>query len=170
MNIFATYPCPVKSARVLDDQRVVKMILESCQLMSNGLRHNGVDLEGLPRKTHFNHPCSLWVAEGRDNFDWLLEHAVALDTERKARWGRSKDHKTLRQCLDLRIHRYRKRLPRGGSTHVNCAANEELGLNFKHIDDVHRAYKLYLMARWRLQQQAYPEQRLPFATIVGYLK
>lgn len=170
MNIFATYPCPIKSARVLDDQRVVKMILESCQLLSNGLRHNGIEIDGLPRKTHYNHPCSLWVANGRENFDWLIEHAIALDEERKARWGRDRGHKTLVKCIKLGIHRKRKRLPYGGYTHVNCAANKELGISYKHVEDVYKAYKLYLMARWRLQQQGYPNERLPVATIIGYLR
>ena len=33
MNIFATSPCPVKSAEILDDKRVIKMILESAQIL-----------------------------------------------------------------------------------------------------------------------------------------
>ncbi len=169
MNIFATYTCPEKCARVLDDQRVVKMILESCQLLSNGLRHNGIEVEGLPKKTHYNHPCSLWVAEGRENFEWLLYHACALDNERRARWGHRKVHKILDLCLDLHIDRYRKHLPCGGSTHVNCAANKELGINFKHVSPVYDAYKLYLMARWKHQQANYPATRLPVATVVGLL-
>lgn len=169
MNIFASYRCPVKSARVLDDQRLVKMILESCQLLSNGLRHNGIELDGLPKKTHFNHPCSLWVAEGRDNFAWLLEHANALDEERQRRWGHNKTHKTLAACYAAKFHRYGKRLPYGGSIHVNCAANEKLGISFKHVTPVYKAYKLYLLARRRYQQEHYPELRLPVATIKGYL-
>jgi hypothetical protein len=33
LNIFATSPCPVKSAQILDDKRKVKMILESAQIL-----------------------------------------------------------------------------------------------------------------------------------------
>ena len=38
MNIFATSPCPVESARFLDDKRVNKMILESAQMMATHYR------------------------------------------------------------------------------------------------------------------------------------
>ena len=34
MNIFVTDPCPRKSAVVLPDKHVVKMPLESCQMIS----------------------------------------------------------------------------------------------------------------------------------------
>lgn len=33
--------------------------------------------------------------------------------------------------------------------HPNCAANQGQGLSFKHIDDVHMAYRLYLNERWK---------------------
>ena len=39
MNIFATHDCPIESARWLDDKRLIKMILESAQLLCNALNH-----------------------------------------------------------------------------------------------------------------------------------
>lgn len=45
MNIFATDPCPIKSAQFLDDKRVIKMILESAQMLCTALHQLGYDKE-----------------------------------------------------------------------------------------------------------------------------
>ena len=34
MNVFVTEPCPYESARVLPDKHIVKMPLETCQMLS----------------------------------------------------------------------------------------------------------------------------------------
>ena len=34
MNIFVTDPCPYKSAKVLPDKHIVKMPLETCQMLA----------------------------------------------------------------------------------------------------------------------------------------
>jgi hypothetical protein len=31
----------------------------------------------------------------------------------------------------------------------NCAANAALGISFKHVEDVHQAYRMYINARWQ---------------------
>lgn len=86
MNIFVTSSCPVESAHALDDKRVVKMILESVQMLATALHHHNAPLRFFPtnlngqpyRVTHSNHPCSIWARETRSNYLWLVEHAKAL--------------------------------------------------------------------------------------------
>lgn len=151
MNIFASYPCPIKSAYVLDDQRLVKMILESCQLLSTVAMTYGRWQPGYPAPTHQLHACVLWTAAGRDNWDWLWEHAWTMDEERRSRWGRQNVHKTLDACHRLNLSQTRKHIPLGSTRHPNCARNLEVGVDFTHIPDVHLAYRLYLSARWKLQ-------------------
>src|SRR4029077_5191734 len=41
MNIFATSPDPIRSAQALDDFRLNKMIVESCQILSAALHITG---------------------------------------------------------------------------------------------------------------------------------
>lgn len=151
MNIFATFPCPTKSARSLDDQRVVKMILESCQILSTVSHLSSSWNEHFTRPTHTGHPCVQWVLSGRDNFDWLLEHAMAMDTERQRRWGHDIPHRTLSSCLAGKIHRVSRKLPFGKTPHVNCARNSSIGVDYTHIKNTHLAYRLYLRDRWLLQ-------------------
>lgn len=161
MNIFATYPCPERSAWALDDQRVVKMILESCQILSTVAHHYGQWTSGYPRPTHHNHPCVLWTAVARSNFDWLLDHCWALDIERRRRYHHNNVHRTLQACADHHIQHVRRFIPYGSTPHVNCARNRELGIDFTHVPDTHLAYRKYLNARWK--QQARP----PVCTILG---
>lgn len=162
MNIFASYPCPERSAFVLDDQRLVKMTLESCQMLSMVAAHVGLWQPGYCRPTHHQHPCVIWVAESRDNWDWLWDHVWALDLERRRRWSRTAVHKTLAACHARHLQQTRKWLPALGSTpHPNCARNKLLGIDYTHIPDTHLAYRLYLSARWRRQRKP------AMCTIVG---
>lgn len=158
MNVFASSSCPVRCARVLDDRRVVKMILESCQVLSTAAAIYGRWQPGFARPTHALHPCVLWVAEGRQNFEWLWEHANALDSERRWRWSRDTEHKTLAACRSAKIAQTQRYLPSGRTPFVNCARNRQLGIDFTSEPNVHRAYRLYLKARWAT------DNKPPFAT------
>ena len=153
MNIFVSFPCPQRSARYLDDQRVVKMILESCQMLSTVTHIIGHWQPGFPKPTHVLHPCLLWVAEARENWEWLVEHAHALDGERLRRMGSTKPHKTLTLMTKRNVTALARFLPAGSTPHVNCARNRDLGLDFTNVPNVHLAYRKYLRARWLLQKR-----------------
>lgn len=154
MNIFATDPDPVACAQFLDNQRLVKMILESCQILSTALDGHGLRPDGFPRPTHAHHPCVIWASEGRVNSQWLYAHAWAMDVERRRRFGSIQVHKTLDQCHRLGIERKIRRLPMLWTPHVNCARNGGLGIDFTWMADTHAAYRRYLKARWALQERA----------------
>ena len=108
MNIFVTSECPIESARVLPDKHIVKMPLETCQMLSivcsDKWGHGFGQLhrqDGEPYKTEKgafrNHPCTIWANSFVMNWQWLLHHGLALCSEYKARYG--KDH-TCRSTLE----------------------------------------------------------------------
>lgn len=72
MNIFVLDTDPFKCAWMHADVHVNKMILESCQLLSNAHEN------GPYKKTHVNHPCSIWVRESVCNYAWLYELTIEL--------------------------------------------------------------------------------------------
>lgn len=86
MNIFILDESPIIAARVQHDRHVVKMILESAQMLSVACHLNGDfmslverhHLDLLYKPTHPNHPCSIWAREAPANFAWLTIHASAL--------------------------------------------------------------------------------------------
>lgn len=148
MNIFATDPSPIKSAQYLDSKRVVKMVLESAQMLSTAITLNGGC--GWYKIAHKNHPCTKAVANNSTNYKWLLNHFIALCNEYTKRYH--KVHKCaqyVQQAKDgIKYIPYNDTLEL-----VNCAANKENGINYKHIDDVYLAYKLYLCDRWETDKR-----------------
>ncbi|MFW5903062.1 MAG: pyrimidine dimer DNA glycosylase/endonuclease V [archaeon] len=90
MNIFILDEDPVKAAEMQCDKHVVKMPLETAQMLSTAHHVLGtdVDKEKIYRKTHVNHPCTKWVRENSANYEWTVEHFKALLKEFKKRYGK----------------------------------------------------------------------------------
>tara|TARA_R110000823_G_scaffold16485_2_gene52754 strand:- start:507 stop:998 length:492 start_codon:yes stop_codon:yes gene_type:complete len=92
MNIFYVNECPVISAQNLPDKLVVKMPLESAQMLSTAHRvlsgDEVADKLGLYKTAHKNHPCTIWVRETNENYLWLYRHFFALSKEYETRYGR----------------------------------------------------------------------------------
>ena len=146
MNLFVTDKCPIKCAQYLDDKRVVKMVLETAQLLSTALRLNGYEGSDVYRATHVNHPATKWVAETKQNYLWTLRHFTALSVEYSKRYG--KIHKCYHMYpAFLVLSDYLKEAEM--TPFVNCAANGSLGISYKHINCVFTAYQLYLNDRVR---------------------
>ena len=99
MNIFVTDPSPTISAQCLPDKHVVKMPLETCQMLSiicsDKWGHGYGELhkkDGTPYNTDKgafrNHPCTVWANESIVNAWWLLAHGFALCEEYTHRYGK----------------------------------------------------------------------------------
>ena len=145
MNLFITSKCPKECAKFLDDKRVIKMCLETAQLLSTALRSHGYEGEGVYKPTHINHPCTKWVAATRMNYLWTVQHLQALCGEYTKRYG--KVHKC--DGMIIKFLSMAKLIPFGAQTpFVNCAANASLGISYKSMADTTRAYQLYLNDRW----------------------
>jgi len=145
MNIFVTNSDHDLSAHALDDKRVIKMVLESTQMLCTATNEAG---GSTPYKSaHRNHPCSVWVRQNKSNFTWLLRHAFSLSSQYTFRYG--KTHKCNSILLDLDASRASELMPSGELTgFANCASNTGKGVCFKHMPDVTEAYRHYLNARW----------------------
>ena len=86
MNIFFLSANPRRCARWHCDKHVVKMILESAQLLSTVQSQYNIPTKYKP--THVNHPCTKWVAASKANYRWLLTHAKALCEEYTKRYNK----------------------------------------------------------------------------------
>ena len=98
MNIFVTDTDPIQSALNLPDKHIVKMPLETCQMLAIiysdwyygvGQLHKS---DGTPYRTAHgafrNHPCTQWAAANQYNLAWLIAHGIALCNEYTARYGK----------------------------------------------------------------------------------
>ena len=95
MNIFYLDKDPIKSAEYQYNKHVVKMILESAQMLCTAHRFYGNN--NVPYKsTHLNHPSSVWVRESDEHYDWLYNHMLALGREYTRRYN--KKHLSITKC------------------------------------------------------------------------
>ena len=156
MNIFVTDRCPIQSARNLPDKHIVKMPLETCQMLSIIYSdwYYGVGKlyksDGTPYRTSHgafrNHPCTQWAAANQYNLAWLIAHGIALCNEYTARYHkRHTCHDVIRQALVIyarcfshwpSAQAYRK------VTHFTRAMPESI--KFDTSIDTITAYKQYL--------------------------
>ena len=116
MNIFYLDRDPVIAAQMSCDKHVVKMILESAQMLSTAHRvldgDEYADKVGLYKMAHKNHPSTIWVRSSYQHYKWLYDHMVALIREYTYRYG--KHHATERLLTPL--SEYPQAIPVGDYT------------------------------------------------------
>lgn len=113
MNLFYVNKDPIVAASELPDKLVIKMVLETAQLLCTA--HHELDGESvnpdwqLYKPTHANHPCAIWVRGTSSNYSWTYQHFVGLASEYQLRYGRQ--HFTYKKlgahlaCLPLNIQK-----------------------------------------------------------------
>ncbi len=94
MNIFYTDTNPWVSARTLCDRHVVKMPVETVQMLVSALNRHDIEHQVLTKagKLHRggykHHPCTVWAGDSRSNANWLLRHGYSLCHEYFRRYKR----------------------------------------------------------------------------------
>lgn len=81
------------------DQHVVKMILESAQMLCTVVNLGGG--RSPYKSTHPQHPCTQWAGASLANWLWLQRLALALNDEYRYRYRRDFDHKSAAVVRDL---------------------------------------------------------------------
>ena len=79
MNIFVLHHDPQVAAEMACDKHVVKMILETAQMMCTVVAAH--DIHPPYRATHAKHPCTIWASESRTNWQWLTDYGLSLSAE-----------------------------------------------------------------------------------------
>lgn len=143
MNIFILDNDPKIAAEYLMDKHVVKMALETAQILST-------INDGPYKPTHQKHPCVLWAKEGTDNYKWLVEHGLAICKEYEYRYN--KIHKCF-DVIDLLQQPFSEiEIPIGKTPFKLCMPDE-----YK-TDDPVQSYRNYYkskesFASWKIREQ-----------------
>lgn len=146
MNIFVIYSCPAKAAQHATDKHTVKMPLESGQMLANCFDPKRLADKDCPRTkkgtirkhSYYNHPCSIWVRESRENMRWVIEWAKRLDEERMIRFNSEREHFTLSFIRWCENNIQESLVPEGRLTKFTQCMEDE----FKHPDSI-IAYRNY---------------------------
>ena len=128
MNIFVLDENPVIAAESLCDKHIVKMILESAQMLCSAIplptthtnTYGGITLY---KPTHINHPCTIWTGKSQENYEWLCKHAKAMCTEYTSRY--KKFHKSEQVINVMTMFNSRYQLPSIGLTPFAQAIPEQ---------------------------------------------
>ena len=99
MNIFYLHQDPKLAAIYQYNKHVVKMVLESAQILCTA-HHEvmGEDADVPYKPAHRNHPSTIWARRSADNYTWLYHHFIALCEEYSVRYG--KTHLSYTKCKD----------------------------------------------------------------------
>ena len=145
MNIFVLDYNPKICAQYHCDKHVVKMILESVQMICT--THNLYGLDTPYKTTHANHPCSLWVRKSKHNYMWLCDLIEELHEEWKYRFdhicdldGESDEHKSYVVFKNLDHKKIINMLPDIDLQPFAQAMPEELISNEEDAVGPYRAY------------------------------
>ena len=157
MNIFFLDMDVKKCAKYHVDKHVVKMILETAQLLCS-VHHvtdqvNDQVNDQVPYKlSHKNHPCAVWARQSLSNYLYLCELGLELGKEYTHRYG--KRHKSIEVILWCILNR--PNIPDIGFTQPAMAMPDE----FK-VDSVVESYRNYYMgaksdlASWKNREKPF---------------
>jgi hypothetical protein len=79
MNIFVLDVDPQQAATLHLDKHVVKMPLETAQMLCTINASYGISVPYKP--THKNHPCTIWANASKANYQWLVKLGISLCNE-----------------------------------------------------------------------------------------
>lgn len=155
MNIFAVHPDPYVCSKVLDNQRLNKMITETMQMLSTNVyvlwpcdgnftwSRNAGKLN-LP--THQNNRVTKWMRDDYRHFVWTMDYANALHQE----WWRRgyASHQTTFNALVLVENIF---VVQTGLDLLSVDSPEYFpnASFYKDWNDVHAAYRQTLIDKWR---------------------
>lgn len=149
MNIFYVSKSPKEAAEFLPDKLIVKMPLESAQMLCTAHRihsdEDWCDANGIYKIAYKNHPCTIWARTTSDNYFWLYSHFIALCSEYTRRYG--KEHLSFTK-LEEPLSYLPSEIKLGGLTKLPQAMPDE----YKHENPV-LAYRDYVIhekhyAKW----------------------
>jgi len=161
MNIFRLDDDPVLAAQLQCDKHVVKMIVESAQMLSTVHRmldgkleprlsasgrktsywnHDMDDL--LYRAVHHNHPSTVWTRESKANYEWHYAHFIGLCEEYEYRYN--KTHATYEK-LHTALSVTPVNIPDIGETPFKLAMGSNPECQFP--DDPVKSYRLFYQTK-----------------------
>lgn len=152
MQIFATNKCPIESAKFLwkSPIRARKMITETQQILAccefhlygrTNLTKVTGEIYATP-KSRINHPVVIWARSDERNASWVLRHLCALYELYEGDAFQNVMDNIINKC-SIPIN-----LPEP-TNFCNFAKADAKQLDYRHITDVHEAYREFLNIQLR---------------------
>lgn len=178
INIFILDFDPVKAAQLQCNAHVVKMVVESAQMLSTAHRmldgkvtlspsksgKNKVKAwllgdyrnEKLYRAVHINHPCTVWTRESKENYEWHYAHFAALCDEYTYRYN--KVHKTDAELREI-LREAPKNIPSKGLTQFALAMKTNPECMFPN--DPVKSYRIFYQTKQDRFKMSWTKREVP---------
>jgi hypothetical protein len=175
MNIFVLSKDPKEAAQLHCDKHVVKMILETGQMLCAahwiGWQR---ELKSVPEKgkqgliewaeeniptgkippwkmTHVGHPCTQWAQRSAENYEWLLQLGLSLCSEYTVRYGKHHKAETVYEWLS------ENRPPKFeglGFTQFAIAMPDDCKVSEDPVECYRQYYRVHkrYMAKWKTRE------------------
>ena len=142
MNIFRLHDDPEIAAAMHCDKHVVKMILETAQMLSTAWRMTDSDSEyadkhGMYKSAHKNHPSTVWVRHGIFTYIWTRRLFGHLCQEYTHRYGKHHASERLHEAFVDDVP-YQTSIVKFPISFPQCMPDE-----YKVEDDPVQAYRNY---------------------------
>ena len=179
MNLFILDWDPTKAAQLQCDKHVVKMIVESAQMLSTAHRmldgyhiksssksgktqvkvwiHPDTEMDNvLYKAVHSAHPCTVWTMASVMNYNWHYAHFIALCDEYTHRYG--KVHLT-DKLLRAKLAIAPKNIKYGGLTTFPLAMKSTPECMF--ADDPVKSYRAYYQTKQERFSMVWTKRDVP---------
>jgi len=177
MNIFCLDDDPRTAALYHCDKHVVKMIVESAQMLSTAHRYlDGKCVELLSasgrkkkewqfgdhrdqllyKAAHVNHPSSIWTRESKENYIWHYELFLSLCNEYHYRYG--KVHATEKK-LQLALSNVPQNFLSAGKTPFKLAMKSNPECMFP--EDPVKSYRLFYQTKQSRFKMKWTKRNVP---------
>jgi hypothetical protein len=179
MNIFILDNSPVVAAQLQCDKHVVKMIVESAQMLSTAhrmidgiqsfgpsksgkrtvahYRHPDTDMDNtLYKVVHASHPCTKWTMISSCNYEWHYQHFIALCDEYRYRYNRQHSTDVL---LRTKLKQHPKYIPKKALTLFPLAMKSNPECMFE--DDPVKSYRMFYQTKQDRFKMAWSKRNVP---------
>lgn len=179
MNLFVLDKDPVVAAQLQCNAHVVKMVVESAQMLSTAHRmldghsirassksgktqvkvwlHPDPDMDSvLYKAVHSAHPCTVWTMASSANYDWHYRHFVALCDEFTHRYGKVHLTDTL---LREKLASLPKNIKSGPLTPFALAMKSNPECMFP--DDPVKSYRMFYQTKQARFKMAWTKREIP---------
>lgn len=178
MNIFVLSENPVEAAQLQCNAHIVKMIVESAQMLSTAHRVLDGILKRAPSKSgktmskhwtlpddreatmykavHMNHPCTVWTMSSSANYDWHYRHFIALCEEYTYRYN--KIHATER-LLAAYLRQIPKNIKFGDRTQFPLAMKSNPECMFPN--DPVKSYRMFYQTKQDRFKMVWTKREVP---------
>lgn len=178
MNIFAVDENPYIAAQFLCDSHVVKMTVESAQILStthrvlDGIFSRRLSVGGkrymkywellderehvLYKPTHPNHPSCRWAMENDKNYMWLYEHFEGLFNEYEHRYGRKHSSFVLlgkhlnKPPKNISYAKHRTKFAMAMKNHPECIVDDDV----QSYRNFYKAKQHEISMKWNKNREA----------------